>query len=278
MLFSPDSIFWRVNREWVIALAGPRAVLLEIAHPLVAAGVAQHSRYHTDPFGRLYRTLRLMTDITFGESPTAHSGVQTFRDRHQQVQGVLRQDVGPYLAGTRYHAYDPLLKLWVLATLIDSTLKVYERFIQPLAWEEKEAYYGDAQRLAEVMGIPKPLTPPTYADFLNYMDAMLTSDQLTVGDDARAIVAALFRPPLFGLLARLAVSITAGLLPSNLREAFGLTWDERREEWLERSAGFSRRFWLKLPSAIRANPKAVQSERRWQCENSISSKHAWDIQ
>ncbi len=266
-IFHPTSPFWRVNREWIIALAGPRAVLLEVAHPLVAAGVAQHSRYRTDPFGRLYRTLRLMTHITFGDADTALGGARAFRHRHQQVRGALSNEVGPYLAGTRYHAHDPLLKLWVLATLIDSTLRVYERFVTPLSLEDKQAYYRDAQRLAEVMGIPRPLTPPTYADFLNYMDAMLTSDMLTVGDDARAIVAALFRPPLFGPLARGLFSFTAGLLPPHLREAYHLAWDDRAEQRLDHVAAFSRRFWLALPSVIRAHPKAVNSERQWRERN-----------
>jgi uncharacterized protein (DUF2236 family) len=185
------------------------------------------------------------------------------------VRGALSTDVGPYLAGTRYHAHDPLLKLWVFATLIDSTLMIYERFVRPLSPDDKTDYYRDAQCLAERLGIPRPLTPPTYADFLNYMDAMLTSDLLTIGEDARAIVEALFEPPLFGPLARLLVSFTAGLLPPRLREAFGLEWDEGRERRLEGLAALSRRFWLKLPGAIRANPKAVQAERMARSHQSI---------
>ena len=70
-LFGPDSLTWRVNREGALLLGGGRALLLQVAHPLVAAGVSQHSNYREDPFGRLYRTLDTVTTIVFGSASDA---------------------------------------------------------------------------------------------------------------------------------------------------------------------------------------------------------------
>src|SRR5688500_14670677 len=115
--FSPDSIFWRVNREGLMVLSGPRALLLELAHPLVAAGVAEHSDFRRNPWGRLFRTVGVMTALNFKPYRQARSAAQHTRKCHTRVQGRLTEDVGPYLAGTPYRADDPFLQLWVLATL-----------------------------------------------------------------------------------------------------------------------------------------------------------------
>ncbi|HLE30361.1 MAG TPA: oxygenase MpaB family protein, partial [Anaerolineales bacterium] len=167
-LFSPESVFWRVNREWLTALAGPRALLLELAHPLVAAGVVGHSHFRRDPLGRLYRTLRAMTDVTFGKPAQAYETARHIHACHRRVTGTLAKEVGPYLAGTPYRANDPLLKLWVLATLIDSSLRTYDLLVAPLSLADRRAYYDDSQCLARLLGIPPDLTPPAYEDFCNY--------------------------------------------------------------------------------------------------------------
>src|SRR5215468_10763545 len=113
-LFSPSSTFWRVNREIVSALAAPRAVLMQIAHPLVAAGVADHSQFRKHRFARLYRTSLAAAAITFGSRDFALRAVRTINRKHQLVHGVLREQAGIFPAGTPYNANDPELKLWVL--------------------------------------------------------------------------------------------------------------------------------------------------------------------
>jgi uncharacterized protein (DUF2236 family) len=104
----PGTPFWRVNREWLISLGGARAVLLELAHPLIAEGVAAHSRYQADPFGRLFRTLRTMTDLTCGDPSTAQRAARRVQGCHRRVQGALAAAVGPFAAGTAYTAQDSL--------------------------------------------------------------------------------------------------------------------------------------------------------------------------
>src|SRR5881397_56153 len=90
-LFGPGSLTWRVNREGALLLGGGRALLLQVAHPLVAAGVAQHSNYREDPWGRLYRTLDLTTKIVFGSTAVAEEAAGRIRHVHQRVHGVTRE-------------------------------------------------------------------------------------------------------------------------------------------------------------------------------------------
>src|SRR5947207_3992314 len=99
-LFSPSSVFWRVNRELASGLAGPRAVLMQIAHPLIAAGVADHSRYQEHRFARLYRTSMAATAITFGSEAVALWAIESINKIHARVHGTLRTSAGVFPAGT----------------------------------------------------------------------------------------------------------------------------------------------------------------------------------
>ena len=139
-LFSPSSVFWRINREIASGFAGPRAVLMQIAHPLVAAGVAEHSQFRTHRFARLYRTSMAAAAITFGSREFALRAIRSINQRHQQVHGVLREQAGVFPAGTAYDANDPELKLWVMSTITDSTLLVYDRFVAPLSDHDRAEY------------------------------------------------------------------------------------------------------------------------------------------
>jgi uncharacterized protein (DUF2236 family) len=259
-LFSPTSTFWRVNREALMVLSGPRALLLELAHPLVAAGVAEHSDFRGDPLGRLFRTIGVMTALNFEEAGAARAAARHTQRCHRPVRGVLTEDVGPYLSGTPYTADDPLLRLWVLATLIDSVLQTYDCLIAPLSPADKRAYYADGQRLGQALGLPPEMMPPTYEDFETYMDSMLNSDQLTVGPDARAIVRALFAHPSVGGLTRLMSFVSLGLLPERLRTAYGFGWGERHERWLQRFSALTRRVRPLVPGALCAHPQATRAE------------------
>src|SRR3712207_5546454 len=114
-LFGPETVTWRVNREAVLLAGGGRALLLQVAHPSVAAGVVQHSDYDVDPWGRLYRTLDLVTRITFGRPATSEKAAKRLRTAHGAVRGE-RDD------GASYRALDPDLLLWVWATLVETSL------------------------------------------------------------------------------------------------------------------------------------------------------------
>lgn len=261
LLFSPASVFWRVNRELASGLAGPRAVLMQIAHPLVAAGVADHSHFRNHRLARLYRTSMAAAAITFGTRAFAERAVRRIDDIHARVHGKLRAEVGPFPAGTPYSANDPALKFWVLATITDSSLRVFEMFVAPLSGAERDAYYRDSLVVAKLFHIPDAFIPPTYEAFGAYMNEMLANGQITVGEDARAITTALYSGFPIGSLLFLGSAPGIGLLPEPLRSNLGLHWTDSEERWLQRAAAVSRRLRRYIPSVLCNNPAATVFQR-----------------
>lgn len=261
-LFPPSSVFWRVNRELASGLAGPRAVLMQIAHPLVAAGVADHSRFRTHRFARLYRTSMAAAAITFGSRELALRVIRSINRKHEKVHGTLRTQSGIFPPGTPYDANDPELKLWVLSTITDSTLLTYESFVGPLSDRDREEYYRDSLVVGKLFAIPSSITPPTYSEFRSYMNRNLASEVIRVSETAREIAHALFSPSVEGTLLFFGSAIGISLLPEQMRDDFGFRWSARREKWLYRMALTSRRLRGHLPSVICSSPFATLSHLR----------------
>jgi uncharacterized protein (DUF2236 family) len=251
-LFREGGWLRRVSREPSVLFGGGCALLLEIAHPLVAAGVAEHSDFERDPFGRLQRTLAAITALALEPRDPALAAARGVARAHERVRGHLAAAVGPYAAGTRYHGRDPDLVLWVWATLVDTALAVYGDFVGPLDAPALAEYHRDQRALALLLGAPADRTPGDPASFRRWFDAMLASDMLTVGPDARAIARAVLSAP--GVDRGPVPLITAKLLPPRLREAFGLEWDDARQ-----------RRYRELVSGVRALRRApvdARSEHR----------------
>jgi len=257
-LFSPRSVFWRVNREIACGFAAPRAVLMQIAHPLVAAGVAEHSQFRKHRLARLYRTSLAAAAITFGSREFALRAVRTINQKHQQVHGVLRTQAGIFSAGTPYDANDPVLKLWVLSTITDSTLLVYDLFVSKLSIEDRERYYADSLKAAELFGIPQNIVPQTYRDFRTYMDEMLAGNIVRVSEEAKDISRALFARTPSGMLLFAGSAVSIALLPERLREEFGFHW-KLRPFW-HRIPDWCRAVRRFTPSILCANPAATLSQ------------------
>lgn len=224
----------RVSGEPVLLFGGGRALLLEIAHPLVAAGVAEHSNFRRDPFGRLQRTLEALSSIVFRDRAAALAAARGVARAHQRVAGALAEPAGRFAAGTRYTGREPELMLWVWATLVDTAVLVYERFVGELGEDARRAYYADHRCVARVLGVPDALVPPSWEAFRAWFDAMLASDALFVTPAAREIAASVLEPAAAIADARKLRLITAGLLPPRLREAFGLAWDDASAARLEK--------------------------------------------
>lgn len=264
-LFGPGSVSWQVTREAALLVGGGRAILLQIAHPLVAAGVAEHSRFQTETLSRLQRTLDTMQTIVFGDRPQALAALRRLHTVHLSVRGALPHTTGAYPAGLAYTAQDPVLKLWVHATLTDTSFLVYEQFVGPLTPDERVRGYEESKALARYMGIPASIMPPTLDAFDDYMRAMLDGDTLVVDDTARALARAVFWPSIwFGprLAAWALGRLTPGFLPPHLREAYGMPWNARRQAALDLLARAVRRALPLTPGLLRYTPQARAARRR----------------
>ena len=258
-LGDPNGVAWRVNREAVTMLGGGRALLMQVAHPLIAAGVAAHSRFQQAPLARLTRTLELMLTIAFGDGRTARAAVHAIERAHRRVRGRLGEDVGPFPRGTPYDAADPELQLWVHATLVDSALAAYETFVGPLSARARAAYYVESTRTTRLFGIPDHMIPPTLGAFRRYVRCTIASDVLTVGPDGRAVAAAILRPPLpFGVqhVFRASNLATIGLLPPTLRRRYGLGWNTVQQLALDTVAAGVRATLPLVPGVVRWVPQA----------------------
>lgn len=219
-----DSVARRINRETFLLLGGTAALLMQVAHPLVAAGVDQHSDFRRAPVPRLMRTVDTTLAIVFGERRRAERAFRRIDRVHASVRGAAED-------GRAYRARDPHLMLWVQSTLVLTSLRWYEMVMGPLTAAERESYWDEAKVFAGELGVPQNLFPATVRDLVEYERAMLRDE---VVPDATSIAVArdVLRP--LGPAALPAYwandAVTAGLLPASLRDAFGLRYGpaERR--------------------------------------------------
>jgi uncharacterized protein (DUF2236 family) len=195
-------------------------VLLQLAHPLVAAGVAEHSDFREDPLRRLVATINTSLAVTFGDRAQAAAAAEAVRRVHEHVAGRLPQAQGPWEAGTAYRAGDPELALWVFATLVETGLDGYELFVAPLTPGDRCRYYAESAPFAAAFGAGPPVLPATYEEFRDYYGAMVR-ERLVIGDLAREQARAVLRARLGGLpVAPPAVLLAGLLLPPRVRAAY----------------------------------------------------------
>lgn len=219
---------------------------MQLAHPLVARGVADHSGFEADPFARLQRTLDASYTIIFGTADEA-------RRAARRVHVVHRRVTGP-----GYAANDPELLLWVHSTLVDTALRIHGRFLGPLSPAEADAYYRESSAVAELLGVPLEVQPPDLAAFRAYVRHQVAT--LEVSDDARRLARTVLHPrvPLGSLvghpLSLLVQNLTAGLLPAPLRAAYGLSWDPVRQAAFSSASLAVRQVLPRLPPALRRAP------------------------
>lgn len=231
--FPPESVIRRLgNSPLVPVLGGGPSVLLQMAHPLVAAGVVEHSDYRHDLWRRLFRTLRALYLIAFGTKDEADRAGEAVQKVHAVVQGTTKRRLGRFPAGTPYSAVEPELMLWVHATLVEASLAVYHRFVHPLSDDEQERYYQEMALVARVFGTPAEVIPRSLAGFREYFRAQVEGDAITVTPPARDVAAVILEAPLPVPLRVLVPAhrlSTAGLLPAKLRTEYGLRWSPLHE-------------------------------------------------
>lgn len=233
----------RINGERLVVLGWPRAILLQVAHPLVGAGVYEHSSFRASPRAsveRLRSTVRAMLAITFGTPDQRATAVAGIRAIHRRVNGVLRADTGRYRAGTPYSAEDPALLVWVHTTLIESIVMAYAHFVRPLSVAERDAYCAASASLPVELGAHGIDVPTTWDALAASIQRTIADGALAVGPDTRVLAAALLDEGPARVLppARwLNRTLTAGLLPEAVRALYGLRWDDRRARRFSRLCG-----------------------------------------
>jgi uncharacterized protein (DUF2236 family) len=256
-LFGPESVTWKIAKEAVLNIGGARAVLMQLAHPLVATGVSTHSRYMRDPIGRALRTFTLGQMLTFGSLTTAKQGSRFINRLHTHVHGTLPTAAGMYAEHTPYKARDPELLLWVYATLIDTSLLTYPMFVGPLTPQEQEQYYQESKVLAPLLGLRAEHMPKTVEDLRRYVQDMVYSDRLAATPQARRLVRQVLFPPIpsvFRPFLHLNLQITCALLPQPVRDIYGLEWGPKRQQIFEISTIGIRTIISHLPESLRVIP------------------------
>jgi len=238
-------------------------LLMQLAHPKVAAGVAEHSRFQADPLRRLQRTMSTMWSIIFDPAPEARKALDGVKHIHRRVRGVI-QPAEPVPAGTEYDALDIELLLWVHATLIDSAMVGYDLFVRPLPPVEKSRYYEETKKLACLFEIPDALVPQSLKDFNRYMETMLEGGSVSVGATAQRLARDIIdpRPWILRPAAPLFRLITAGLLPEGLRSPYGLRWNKQREKAFIALAKLFRCLHPLVPKILRIVPNARAAEKK----------------
>ena len=251
-VFGPSSVTWQIDREAVIFLGAGRALLLQLAHPWVAAAIAEHSKTFADPIGRFHRTFGIVFPMVFGSLDQALLSSRQLHRRHSMIVGEMPETVGPFPAGSRYCANDIPSLRWVHATLVETALMVHDLVLPPLSAEERDRYWSEARLYGALFGLTGDDLPADWSGFAAYTTAMAQSETLTVSPAAREIAAQIFsgarpwlRPP------RWYRALAARMLPERLRAGFGLALDERDIRAADSALTWIRRVYPKLPDRLR---------------------------
>ena len=225
----PESITWKVNREMIVVAGWGRAILLQLAHPAVAAGVHGHSSFRgslRSSLRRLRSTVGAMLSLTFGDTEqmiAAAAGINTIHDR-------VRGRCGHAAASEAYSAHDPHLQRWVHATLLESIPLTYELLVGPLTARERDRYCAEAAIMEPLLGMQAGWLPRDSAQLDTYMREMLDGGKIAVTDTSRALARAVLYPPRWYAAwpaFRASQVLTIGLLPPSVRRAYGFEWGAR---------------------------------------------------
>ncbi len=214
-LFGPQSVMWRVHSDGAMLIGGLRSLLFQTLHPLAMAGVAEHSDYEDDPWGRLNRTGRFVGATTYGSTAAAETAIEIVKRIHVRVEGTAPD-------GRPYSATDPHLLLWVHATEVDSFLAAFDRYGEgKLRDAERDQYVAEMGEVASRLGSETP--PTTYAELQDCLNDF--KPECEAGDQARTAVKFLLAPPVPLWLRGSYGIITAGavtLLPTWARRELKL--------------------------------------------------------
>ncbi|WP_042392942.1 oxygenase MpaB family protein [Streptacidiphilus carbonis] len=263
-LFGPQSVTWRVHADPMMLPAGLRALLLQALHPLAMAGVAEHSRYREDPWGRLIRTARYIGAVTYGSTEQAEEALARVRAVHLKVRGTDPE------SGARYRADDPALLTWVHCCETDSFLRVTRAGGLRLTAEEADRYVAEQRETAWRLGVPRtdPL-PATEHELAEYFERI--RPELRASAAAREATRFVLLPPmpLWVSLATPARPAWTGVmalgmasLPRWARRMYGLPGWPVGDLGARVASRSLRASLLALPPAVREGPHLKEARAR----------------
>ena len=226
-LFGPHSLVWRVHRDRSFPLAGIRSLIVQALHPLAMAGVAQHSTWQQDPFGRIAATSGYILTVTYGDTAAARRAASFVRGVHGHVNGT------DPVTGRAYRASDPSLLLWIHAAMVDSIVHIVQRYGRGLDAGDADRYVAEMVKFAELVGVPAAEVPASVAALEEYIESV---DLLQATPAARDSIALVLDPPwlddetrdLWRDLGQVAI----GTLPDWARAMYG--FDQPPPESMER--------------------------------------------
>jgi uncharacterized protein (DUF2236 family) len=252
-LFGPASLAWRLHRERGLPLAGVRALMIQALHPLAMAGVADHSTWQRDPFGRMAATTGYVLTLTYADTKTARQAAGAVRRIHEHVRGV------DAVTGMRYSAEDPELLLWVHMALVESILAVSRSYGRPLTDADADRYVAEMVPFAELVGVPRGRIPTSCASLTHAMASVVPLMATPAAHDAMAIV---LDPP--GLdedmreIWRDLGNVAVGSLPGWARALYG--WKDQPPEVMDREA--VRQLLGVVDIAFESLPGVLEARRR----------------
>lgn len=251
-IFGPSSISWRISREAALFLGAGRAALLQLAHPWVAASLAEHSTVMDHPIERFHNTFRIVFTTVFGTLDQALAAARYLYALHTRIRGQVPQDVARWKRGSPYQANETAALRWVFATLVESAVLAHDCALPPLSPVEREQYYAEWKTLAGLFGLPAQALPENWEAFVAYNRSMVASDALGVSETARQMAHNLLkgagswvRPPFWYR------ALTIDWLPERFRLEFELNFGAAELRAAARARHWLPKICRRLPSALR---------------------------
>lgn len=248
----------RVLRERVLALSWGSALLLHVAEPRIAQGVADHSVFLNDPsrrVARLYSTANTMLDLLVGSPRATQAAADRINAIHDRVHGFTCDGGRGIGTSTEYSAHDPVLLTWVHLALHVTLLKAYAAFVGPLSAAEEDQYCREVALVEPLLGIPEGRLPRDAATLWCEFDARLC--ELRIGTNARRIARGILSPELpmwASPVTRMARLCTIGFLPPSVRNAYGLLWTRHHARLFHSALQAARWFLPCVPDRVRFVP------------------------
>lgn len=272
----PGSLLWDLVGDWRLIMVMPGSMVMQVAHPMVGAGVGEHSVFRTDPWGRLLHSLDSTLTLVYGGSAAIAEG-RRLQQVHRDIRGVDTD-------GRRYSALQPEAYAWVHLILFERLVTMSELFGTPLSSEDRVRLYDEMIELGRVLHIRPQHMPATEAEFWPYLDKMV-SDRLEDHPTVDAFLDVLRLSPVpaprwprrldpvwpavgrpFGAFGHF---LAVGSLSPQIRELLGLRWTSRQARVLRKMGeGIARTApripdrWRYLPAAARARAAAAGAQRR----------------